>query len=47
VPSEQLALLHNPPHAAVARLQSLDPERTTPLEALQELAELVRLARHG
>jgi DNA mismatch repair protein MutS len=47
VPSEQLPLFHNPPHAAVARLQSLDPERTTPLEALQELAELVRLARHG
>jgi DNA mismatch repair protein MutS len=33
-----------PPHPALERLRALDVERTTPLEALQLLAELRRLA---
>jgi len=45
VPSEQLALFGAEPHPAVERLRDIDPDRMTPLEALQALAELVRLAR--
>ena len=45
--SEQLPLFGSAPHPALIRLRDLDPERTTPLEAIQVLDELVRLARHG
>jgi DNA mismatch repair protein MutS len=43
--SAQLSLLPNiaPPHPAIARLAAIDPDRTTPLEALQLLAELKSL----
>ena len=43
-PTEQLALFA-PTHAAVERLRALDPNAMTPLEALMELAELVKSAR--
>jgi DNA mismatch repair protein MutS len=41
----QLGLFGTAAHPAVDRLQAMDPERLTPIEALGVLDELVRLAR--
>jgi DNA mismatch repair protein MutS len=46
-PPEQLALFATVPHPALERLRSLDVERTTPLDALRELATLSGLAREA
>jgi DNA mismatch repair protein MutS len=47
VPGEQLGLFTPPPDPALERLRRLDPDRMTPLEALREVDELVRLARQS
>jgi hypothetical protein len=39
-PATQSAELFSPDDIAVARLKSVDPDRMTPLEALQLIAEL-------
>ncbi len=45
VPDEQLSLsLPSAPHPVIERLRSLDANAMTPLQAIQELAELVRKA---
>ena len=45
-PDEQLSLsLPSVPHPAIERLRSLDTDAMTPLQAIQELAELTRQAR--
>ncbi len=44
---EQLGLFNHTPHPLVERLRGMDPERLTPLEALQELDRMVRLAREA
>ena len=44
-PAEQLALFHQAEGEVTERLQALDPEHTTPVEALRILDELVRIAR--
>ena len=44
-PELQLALFGPPPHPAVERLRAVDVERTTPLQALNLLAELAQAAR--
>jgi DNA mismatch repair protein MutS len=44
-PPDQLALFSGEPHPAVEKLRRVDPDATTPLEALQLLDELVRMAR--
>jgi DNA mismatch repair protein MutS len=46
-PVAQLGLFALAAHPAVERLQALDPERMTPIEALGALDELVRLAREA
>ncbi|MFN8570453.1 MAG: DNA mismatch repair protein MutS [Gemmatimonadaceae bacterium] len=43
----QLALFPASPHPAVVRLQSLDTNRTTPMEALRLLDELAQLAKES
>jgi DNA mismatch repair protein MutS len=44
-PDEQLSLsLPSAPHPVIERLRSLDPNAMTPLQAIQQLAELVREA---
>jgi DNA mismatch repair protein MutS len=46
-PVAQLGLFASAVHPAVERLQALDPERMTPIEALGALVELVRMAREA
>lgn len=43
----QIGLFPSEPHPVVARLRELDPDRTTPLQALVTLAELRSLADAG
>ncbi|HEV2129546.1 MAG TPA: DNA mismatch repair protein MutS, partial [Longimicrobiaceae bacterium] len=45
VPETQLALFQPPPHPALARLQGLEVNELTPLQALNLLAELSALVR--
>jgi DNA mismatch repair protein MutS len=47
VPAPQLGLFGTPVHPAIERLQAMDPERMTPIEALAALDEVVRLAREA
>jgi len=47
VPTAQLGLFAAEEHAVVRRLRGLDPNSTTPLDALRLLAELVEEARKG
>ena len=42
---DQLSLFRGPPSPVLARLRALEPDRMTPLDALNTLAELVREAR--
>jgi len=44
-PEPQLTLFHAIDHPAVDRLRQIEPERTTPMDALRLLDELVRLAQ--
>ncbi len=44
VPVEQLALFNASPHPVVERLRGINPDTTTPLQALEMLADLVREA---
>ncbi|HEX3159802.1 MAG TPA: hypothetical protein VHQ45_14880, partial [Gemmatimonadaceae bacterium] len=44
-PAAQLGLFAAEEHAVVRRLRELDPNSTTPLDALRLLAELVEEAR--
>jgi len=44
VPGEQLALFNAAPHPVVERLRAINPDTTTPLQALEMLADLVREA---
>jgi DNA mismatch repair protein MutS len=47
-PSEpQLTLFHAIPHPVLERLRQITPDRTTPIEALRLLDELVRLAEEA
>jgi DNA mismatch repair protein MutS len=43
----QIPLFEPPPHPALARLRALDTDAITPLEALNRLAELTRLANES
>jgi DNA mismatch repair protein MutS len=43
--ADQLTLFQGEPHPAVTRLRAVDPDRTTPLDALRLLDELAHLAR--
>jgi hypothetical protein len=44
---EQPSLFGAPPSPAVERLQEIDVEKLTPLEAQAELAKLKKLAERG
>ncbi len=46
-PEPQLTLFHAAPHPVLERLRRIEPDRTTPIDALRLLDELVRLAREG
>ena len=43
----QLTLFHAIPHPVLERLRQIAPDRTTPIDALRLLDELVRLAQEG
>jgi DNA mismatch repair protein MutS len=45
--ADQLGLFGDPEHPAVARLRTIDPLRTTPLEAINLLTELAAAVREG
>lgn len=45
-PAEQLPLFEPAPHPVLRRLRSVDPDSTTPMQALALLAELVDAARN-